>query len=87
MLQARLNKMLDHEMQLLEDRILRKDNPNKMFFTYANTVTTIDFAKKFKGHGWMGIRFQSSPEEPYSEITLRAFPSNRGDCNKRYWEL
>ena len=22
------------------------------------------------GHGWMGIRFQTSPEEPYSEITL-----------------
>ena len=68
--EARLNKMLDHEMQLLEDRIPREDNPNKMFFTYANTVTTIDFAKKFKGHGWMGIRFQASPDEEYSEITL-----------------
>ena len=62
--------MLDHEMKLLEDRIPREDNPHKMFFTYANTVTTIDFAKKFKGHGWMGIRFQSSPDEAYSEITL-----------------
>ena len=29
-----------------------------MFFTYANTVATIDFAKKFKGHGWMGIDFK-----------------------------
>ena len=56
--EARLNKMLEHEMRLLEDRIPREENPNKMFFTYANTVTTIDFAKKFKGHGWMGIRFQ-----------------------------
>ena len=44
--------MLDHEMQLLEDRILR-NNPNKMFFTYANTVTTIDFAKNSKAMvGW-----------------------------------
>ena len=68
--EARLNKMLDHEMGLLEDRIPRDENPNKMFFTYANTVTTIDFAKKFKGHGWMGIRFQADPKQDYSEITL-----------------
>ena len=68
--EARLNKMLDHEMGLLENRIPRDENPNKMFFTYANTVTTIDFAKKFKGHGWMGIRFQADPNQDYSEITL-----------------
>ncbi len=68
--EARLDKMLNHEMQLLEDRIPREENPNKMFFTYANTVTTIDFAKKFKGHGWMGIRFQATPDQDYSEITL-----------------
>jgi hypothetical protein len=57
-------------MKLLENRIPRLENPNKMFFTYANTVTTIDFAKKFKGHGWMGIRFQTAPDQEYSEITL-----------------
>ena len=68
--EARLNKMLDHEMKLLEERIPREENPNKMFFTYANTVATIDFAKKFKGHGWMGIRFQAAPDQEYSEITL-----------------
>ena len=46
--ETRLSKMLNHEMQLLKNRIPRSKNPNKMFFTYANTVTTIDFAKKFK---------------------------------------
>lgn len=68
--ETRLKKMFDHEMKLLEDRIPKMDHPNKMFFTYANTVTTIDFAKKFKGHGWMGIRFQTAPQEPYNEIML-----------------
>ena len=68
--ETRLAKMLDHEMELLESRIPRSEHPNKMFFTYANTVTTIDFVKKFKGHGWMGIRFQTGPDEAYSEITL-----------------
>ena len=68
--EARLNKMLNHEMRLLEERISREENPHKMFFTYANTVTTIDFAKKFKGHGWMGIKFQTDPNDEYSEIKL-----------------
>ena len=67
--ESRVDKMLDHEIDLLETRI-RKNNPQKMFFTYANTVATIDFAKKFKGHGWMGIRFQTQPDEKFSEITL-----------------
>ena len=67
--ESRLNKMLDWEMGLLEERIDRTKNKDKLFFTYANTVTTIDFAKKFKGHGWMGIQFQTKPDEPYSTIT------------------
>ena len=66
----RLKKMLTHEMNLIEERILREKHPNKIYFAYANTVATIDFAKKFKGHGWVGIRFQTNPDEPYSEIIL-----------------
>ena len=42
----------------------------KMFFSFANTVATIDFAKKFKGHGWMGIKFQTDSSEEYSEIQM-----------------
>ena len=68
--QNRLDKMLSHEMNLLEKRISRDDYPNKFFFVYANTVATIDFVKKFKGHGWMGIRFQTDPNDDYSEIKL-----------------
>ncbi|HET7360844.1 MAG TPA: TonB-dependent receptor, partial [Salinimicrobium sp.] len=66
----RLKKMLSHEINLIEERISRKKHPNKLFFTYANTVATIDFAKKYKGHGWIGIRYQVHPEEDYNEIVL-----------------
>jgi len=66
----RLRKMLSHEMTLIESRITRDKHPNKLFFTYANTVATIDFAKKFKGHGWVGIKFQIDPDQDYNEITL-----------------
>ena len=68
--QNRLRKMLTQETGLIEKRVGRKNNPNKMFFCYANTVATIDFAKKFKGHGWVGIRFQIDPKDDYNEIIL-----------------
>ena len=68
--QPRLKKMLGHEIDLMEDRLSRQKHPDKLFFSYANTVTTIDFAKQFKGHGWVGIRFQLDPLEGYNEIVL-----------------
>lgn len=68
--EARLKKMLSHEIQLIEERIVREKHPNKMFFAYANTVATIDFAKKYKGHGWLGIRYQTDADEEYNEIIL-----------------
>lgn len=68
--EARLKSMLKYETDLIEQRISREKHPNKLFFSYANTVATIDFAKKYKGHGWLGIRFQAHPEEEYSEIVL-----------------
>jgi hypothetical protein len=68
--ESRLKSILTFETDLIESRISREKHPDKLFFSYANTVTTIDFAKKYKGHGWIGIRFQSQPEEEYSEIIL-----------------
>ncbi|HET8752895.1 MAG TPA: TonB-dependent receptor, partial [Salinimicrobium sp.] len=68
--EARLRAMLSYETHLIEKRINREKHPNKVFFSYANTVATIDFAKKYKGHGWVGIRFQTKPNEEYNEILI-----------------
>lgn len=68
--ESRLRKMLSYEVQLIEERIKREKHPNKMFFSYANTVATIDFAKKYKGHGWVGIKYQVDPKQDYNEIIL-----------------
>ena len=68
--QSRLTKMLNHEISLLESRVNRAVHTEKMFFSFANTVATIDFAKKYKGHGWMGIKFQTESSSEYSEIKL-----------------
>ncbi|MDC9723313.1 MAG: TonB-dependent receptor [Urechidicola sp.] len=68
--EARLTRMLTHEIHLIEDRLSREKHPEKLFFAYANTVATIDFAKNFKGHGWIGFKFQLNPLEGYNEIIM-----------------
>lgn len=68
--ESRLRKMLTHETRLMEERLNREKHPEKLFFSYANTVATIDFAKQFKGHGWVGIKFQIEPNAEYNEIIL-----------------
>ena len=68
--QPRLKNMLTYEMELIEDRLSRDKHPDSLFFTYANTVATIDFAKKFKGHGWVGVKFQLDPLEDYNELIM-----------------
>jgi hypothetical protein len=66
----RLRKMLNHEYQLLHERISRETSPNKCFFAFANTVATINFAKTFKGHGWLGVRYQTSPDREANEVIV-----------------
>ena len=66
----RLRKMLIWETNLIEERLTRDKHPDKLFFAFANTVATIDFAKKFKGHGWVGIKFQVEPGGDYNEIII-----------------
>ncbi len=68
--EPRLKSMLKYETGLIEKRISRVKHPNKLFFSYANTVATIDWAKKYKGHGWMGVRFQKKPKQEYNEVIL-----------------
>ena len=66
----RLRKMLNHEYQLLHERINRETSPNKCFFAFANTVATINFAKTFKGHGWLGVRYQTRPDREANEVIV-----------------
>jgi len=68
--QNRLRKMLRYEVALIEERISRENHPNRKYFSYANTVTTINFDKTLKGHGWVGIRFQSEVDAQYNEIVI-----------------
>jgi hypothetical protein len=67
--ESRLYKMLEHEYSLLEKR-LRHLRPEQNFFAFADTVTAINYAKTNKGGGWLGLRFQTSPDSPASDVVL-----------------
>lgn len=68
--ETRLRRMLNKEYYLIDERIPREKNPSKKFFAFANTVTTINYQKTFKGHGWMGMRFQRHANEEPSDIII-----------------
>ena len=66
----RLNKMLNHEYTLLEERLNRSEYKDTRYFAFANTVTTINYDKTIKGHGWIGLRFQLNPKEKPSDFII-----------------
>jgi hypothetical protein len=66
----RLASMLDHEYQLLEERLSTKRGATTKFFAFANTVTARSYKQKDESHGWMGIRFQIQPQTAPSEIWI-----------------
>ena len=67
--ESRLYKMLDHEYQLLNER-LNERAEDTCFFVFANTVATINFHKTKPGHGWIGCRFQIRPNMPPNDVII-----------------
>ncbi len=68
--QSRLLKMLDKEYRLLEQRLGIKKGFEKAFFAFADTVTTINYQRTNQGHGWLGVRFQLSPQTPSNDFII-----------------
>jgi len=69
----RLEAMLDHEYGLLVERLGGSTGGRLTFFVFANTMATRSFSYHRDGHGWLGIRFQHTPQAPPSQITLHSW--------------
>ena len=41
-----------------------------MYFAFADTIATINYSKTTKGHGWMGLRFQLTPNQKPSDFII-----------------
>lgn len=76
--ESRLLKMLDHEYNLLTQRLVGEKYKNTQFFAFANTVTTLNYTRTNSPHGWVGMRFQLAPNREPNDIILhvRVFDNN-----------
>jgi len=73
--EGRLQKMLDTEFADLTDLLKERRSPETTFFSFANTVETLNFEKTNDAHGWMGVKFQfragTDPNEVIMHVNLK----------------
>lgn len=80
----RLLAMLDHEYQLLLDRLGRERGAHTRFFVFADTVATRNYQGTNEQHGWVGMRFQAEPGGPPNDILLHI---NLGDSTAQLQQM
>src|SRR3954470_11622284 len=66
----RLQTMLDHEFDLLIERLDEKLGGFRTFFVFADTVAARSFKQHNESHGWLGVRFQEEPRGEPSQIII-----------------
>src|SRR5687767_117457 len=67
--EPRLLKMLDHEYDLLGERLPHRID-NTRFFAYADTVEVLNFDRTNQAHGWIGLRFQLNPHSEPNDCVV-----------------
>lgn len=68
--ESRLEKMLDKEYLLLEERLGETRGKDHQFFVFADTVAALNFKRSNEAHGWLGVRFQHAPGAPISDVII-----------------
>jgi len=66
----RLMKMLDHEYDLLIERLSKQRGNETRFFAFADTVAAKSYRRKGENHGWLGVRFQTEPGKQPNDIIV-----------------
>ena len=62
--------MLDHEYNLLIERLDEKVGNERTFFVFADTVAARSFKQHNESHGWLGVRFQDQARGEPSQIII-----------------
>jgi len=74
--EERLLKMLDREYDLLESRLFSRAS-STCFFSFSNTVETINFERTNRGNGWIGLRFQLKPGHASNQCVIHVVMKDR----------
>lgn len=68
--EERLISMLDHEYNLLIERLDEQRGSDTQFFSFSNTVVALNYHKTNQPHGWIGCRFQLEPQGEFHDIVI-----------------
>ncbi|MVN20285.1 TonB-dependent receptor [Mucilaginibacter arboris] len=68
--EQRLKSMLDHEYELLLERLAEQRGDTTTFFAFAGTFSALNYHKTNEGHGWMGVRFQLEPKGASHDVII-----------------
>lgn len=66
----RLIAMLEREYSLLIERLAQQRGASTTFFAFSDTISALNYQKTNSGHGWMGVRFQLTPEGDFNDVVL-----------------
>jgi hypothetical protein len=66
----RLIEMLHTEYSELTSILSEKRGNNTQFFSFANTIETLNYQKTNRGQGWIGVKFQLKPETEPNQVIL-----------------
>jgi hypothetical protein len=80
---VRLQTMLDHEYDLLIERLDRKFGAERTFFVFADTVAARSFKERNESHGWLGVRFQSQARGQPSQIIIHVRLLDEGNVDQQ----
>lgn len=69
----RLDSMVDHEYQLIIDRLDDSKGTHCSFFAFANTVASRSYSRQEDGSGWLGVKFQTSAGSEPSQIDCHVY--------------
>jgi len=67
--EERLITMLEIEFETMKSRLPEKYEEAR-FFSFCNTVESLNYHKTNQGHGWVGIRFQLEIGGPTNDVIL-----------------
>ncbi|MDY0255093.1 MAG: hypothetical protein RBR30_11885 [Tenuifilaceae bacterium] len=67
---SRLEKMLQAEYNDLLQVLGEKRSLDLKFFSFADTVETLNYQKSNQGHGWMGVKFEHSKLGDPNEVVI-----------------
>ncbi len=68
--EERLLAMQEKEYGLLIERLAGARGDTSTFFSFSDTMSALNYHKTNEGHGWMGVRFQLTPNGRFNDVVI-----------------